>query len=79
MLQSRPALQDDIGYMELGRRGAELLFQASNESFSGWTKTLLTLGCVIVRDELSALPAVLRLARRARRVVTANLIIAGPD
>jgi DNA replication protein DnaC len=43
---------DELGYMELGRRGAELLFQvltereeknsvaiASNESFSGWTKT----------------------------------------
>jgi hypothetical protein len=44
---------DELGYMELDRRGAELLFQvltereennsiaiASNESFSGWTKTL---------------------------------------
>ena len=43
---------DEFGYMELDRRGAELLFQvlteqeennsitiASNESFSGWTKT----------------------------------------
>lgn len=43
---------DEPGYMELDRRGAELLFQvltereeknsvaiASNESFSGWTKT----------------------------------------
>lgn len=43
---------DELGYMELHRRGAELLFQvltereeknsiaiASNESFSGWTKT----------------------------------------
>jgi len=42
----------ELGYMELHRRGAELLFQvltereekncvaiASNESFSGWTKT----------------------------------------
>ncbi|MFE7711072.1 IS21-like element helper ATPase IstB [Streptomyces sp. NPDC057486] len=42
---------DELGYMELDRRGAELLFQvltereeknsvaiASNESFSGWTK-----------------------------------------
>ena len=45
-------LIDELGYMELDRRGAELLFQvltereeknsvaiASNESFSGWTKT----------------------------------------
>lgn len=43
---------DELGHMELDRRGAELLFQvltereeknsvaiASNESFSGWTKT----------------------------------------
>ncbi|TMR88828.1 IS21-like element helper ATPase IstB [Nonomuraea basaltis] len=43
---------DELGYMELDRHGAELLFQvltereetnsvaiASNESFSGWTKT----------------------------------------
>lgn len=45
-------LIDELGYMELDRRGAELLFQvltereeknsvaiASNESFSAWTKT----------------------------------------
>jgi DNA replication protein DnaC len=43
---------DELGYMELDRHGAELLFQvltereersaiaiASNEPFSGWTKT----------------------------------------
>lgn len=43
---------DELGYMELDRKGAEMLFQvltereeknsvaiASNESFSGWTKT----------------------------------------
>jgi len=43
---------DELGYMELDRRGADLMFQvltereekssmaiASNESFSGWTKT----------------------------------------
>ena len=43
---------DELGYMELDRRGAELLFQvltereeknsiaiASNDSYSGWTKT----------------------------------------
>ncbi len=45
-------LIDELGYMELDRRGAEMLFQvltereekvsveiASDESFSGWTKT----------------------------------------
>jgi DNA replication protein DnaC len=49
---------DELGYMELDRRGAELLFQvltereeknsvaiASNESFSGWTKPSPTPGC----------------------------------
>jgi DNA replication protein DnaC len=43
---------DELGYLELDRRGAEMLFQvltereeknsvaiASNESFSGWTRT----------------------------------------
>ena len=53
---------DALGYMELDRRGAELLFQvltegeekasvaiASNESFSGWTKTFT--------DPASALPS----------------------
>ena len=43
---------DELGYMELDKRGAELLFEvltereekasvaiATNESFSGWTKT----------------------------------------
>lgn len=43
---------DELGYLELDRRGAEMLFQvltereeknsvaiASNESFGGWTKT----------------------------------------
>jgi len=47
---------DELGHMELDRRGAELLFQvltereerssiaiASNESFSGWTKTFTDL------------------------------------
>ena len=45
-------LRQELGYMELDKRGADLLFQvltereeknsvaiASNESFSGWTKT----------------------------------------
>ena len=48
----RSAAADELGYIELDRRGAELLFQvltereeksavaiASNEPFSGWTKT----------------------------------------
>ena len=72
---------DELGYMELDRRGAELLFQvltereeknsvaiASNESFSGWTKTFtdprlcaaivdrLTFGGNIIETGTSLLP-----------------------
>ena len=49
---SNRLLRQELGYMQLDRRGAEMLFQvltereetasvaiASNESFSGWTKT----------------------------------------
>ncbi|SFS70929.1 heavy metal-(Cd/Co/Hg/Pb/Zn)-translocating P-type ATPase [Saccharopolyspora flava] len=39
--------------------------------------TLRTADAIIVRDDLHALPAVIELSRRARRVVTANLVIAG--
>ncbi|WP_020388662.1 heavy metal translocating P-type ATPase [Kribbella catacumbae] len=39
--------------------------------------TLQTADGIVVRDDLSAIPAVIALSRRARRVVTANLIIAG--
>ena len=38
--------------------------------------TLQTADAVVVRDDLSTIPAVIALSRRARRVVTANLIIA---
>jgi DNA replication protein DnaC len=58
---------DKLGYMELGRRGAELLFQvltereetnsiaiASNESFSGWTKTFTDSRlCAAIVDRLA--------------------------
>ncbi|SOJ57560.1 putative cobalt/nickel-exporting P-type ATPase [Mycobacterium simulans] len=43
---------------------------------SGADLTLETADAVITRDDLSTVPAVLALARRARRVVTANLTIA---
>jgi cation-transporting P-type ATPase J len=39
--------------------------------------TLQTADTIIVRDDLNAIPAVIDLSRRARRVVTANLVIAG--
>nr|WP_253774220.1 heavy metal translocating P-type ATPase [Goodfellowiella coeruleoviolacea] len=38
--------------------------------------TLRTADAVVVRDDLSAIPTVIALSRRARRVVTANLVIA---
>ena len=43
---------------------------------AGSDLTLQTADAVIVRDDLTTLPTVIALSRRARRVVTANLIIA---
>jgi P-type E1-E2 ATPase len=43
---------------------------------SGSDLALETADAVVTRDDLSALPALVALARRARRVVTANLVIA---
>ena len=57
---------DELGYMELDRRGAELLFQvltereersaiaiASNEPFSGWTKTFTDPRLCAIVDRLT--------------------------
>ncbi|SDK21426.1 heavy metal translocating P-type ATPase [Streptomyces indicus] len=44
---------------------------------SGSDLALETADAVIVRDELATVPAVLALARRARRIVVQNLVIAG--
>ncbi|TDC23028.1 cadmium-translocating P-type ATPase [Streptomyces sp. 8K308] len=44
---------------------------------AGSDLALETADAVVVRDELTAVPAVIALARRARRVVVANLAIAG--
>jgi len=43
---------------------------------AGSDLTLQTADAVVVRDDLSAIPAAIALSRRARRVVTANLVIA---
>jgi len=43
---------------------------------AGSDLTLQTADAIVVRDDLSTIPAVISLSRRARRVVTANLIIA---
>jgi heavy metal translocating P-type ATPase len=52
----------DLG-VAMGRRGSDLALETAD--------------AVLVRDDLAALPAVVALARRARRLVQANLIIAG--
>lgn len=58
-----PALATaDVG-VAMGRRGSDL--------------TLETADVVIVRDELLALPAIIDLSRRARRIVMQNLAFAG--
>jgi len=51
----------DLG-IAMGRHGSDLALETSD--------------AVIVRDELAALPTVIHMSRRARRVVVANLIIA---
>jgi cation transport ATPase len=43
---------------------------------AGSDLTLQTADAVIVRDDLTTIPAVIALSRRARRVVTVNLAIA---
>ncbi|MDQ2789307.1 MAG: heavy metal translocating P-type ATPase [Actinomycetota bacterium] len=43
---------------------------------AGSDLTLQTADAVVIRDDLTTIPAVIALSRRARRVVTANLIIA---
>ena len=43
---------------------------------AGSDLALETADAVIVRDDLATIPAVIALSRRARRVVTANLVIA---
>ena len=58
-----PALAAAHTGIAMGRSGADL--------------SVATADAVVVRDELSTIPAVIDLSRRARRLVTANLIIAG--
>jgi heavy metal translocating P-type ATPase len=58
-----PALAAAHVGVAMGRAGADL--------------TLDTADAVIVRDELATIPAVMALSRRARRLVIANLVVAG--
>lgn len=62
-INDAPAMASAHSSIAMGRNGADL--------------TLDTADAVTVRDELATIPAVLALARRARRVVIANLAIAG--
>ncbi|WNM43166.1 heavy metal translocating P-type ATPase [Micromonospora halotolerans] len=57
-----PALATAELGVAMGRQGSDLALQTAD--------------AVLVRDDLSALPAMIALSRRARRVVKANLLIA---
>jgi cation-transporting P-type ATPase D len=61
-INDAPAMAASHASVAMGRNGADL--------------TLDTADAVTVRDELATIPAVVALARRARRVVIANLAIA---
>ncbi len=61
-INDAPAMAAAHASMAMGRNGADL--------------TLDTADAVTVRDELATIPAVVALARRARRTVVANLVIA---
>ncbi|KUI20242.1 metal-transporting ATPase [Mycobacterium sp. GA-1285] len=61
-INDAPAMAAAHGSVAMGRTGADL--------------TLETADVVTVRDELATIPAIIALARRARRVVIANLAIA---
>lgn len=58
-----PSLATAHSGVALGRAGSDLALEAAD--------------AVVVRDELTAVPAVLALSRRARRLVVQNLVIAG--
>ncbi|MFJ2830732.1 heavy metal translocating P-type ATPase [Streptomyces sp. NPDC087263] len=58
-----PALAAAHSGIAMGRAGSDLALETAD--------------AVVVRDELAAIPAVVRLSRTARRMVTQNLVIAG--
>lgn len=81
---------DELGYMELDRRGAELLFQvltereetasvaiASNESFSGWTKTFTDPRlCAAIVDRLTFAGNILETGTNSYRLAHARSVAA---
>ncbi|WP_399891673.1 heavy metal translocating P-type ATPase [Streptomyces sp. BBFR51] len=58
-----PALAAAHAGAAMGRAGSDLALETAD--------------AVVVRDELAAVPAVVRLSRRARRLVLQNLVVAG--
>ncbi|WP_299038018.1 heavy metal translocating P-type ATPase [uncultured Pseudokineococcus sp.] len=62
-INDAPAMASAHAGLAMGRRGSDLALQTAD--------------AVVVRDDLRTVPAVLHLAARARRVVRANLVIAG--
>ena len=77
---------DELGYMELDRRGAELLFQvltereersaiaiASNEPFSGWTKTFVDPRlCAAIVDRLTFAGMIIETGTSSYRLANAR-------
>jgi len=77
---------DELGYMELDRRGAELLFQvltereersaiaiASNEPFSGWTKTFTDPRlCAAIVDRLTFAGQIIETGTTSYRLASAK-------
>jgi DNA replication protein DnaC len=83
---------DDLGYMELDRRGAELLFQvltereekasvaiASNESFSGWTRTFTDPRlCAAIVDRLTFNATIIETGTESYRLARVKASTAKP-